>query len=63
VEHDADAAGWVNRRQHIAPELMGKIARPRIAEIKLRGIFRFPMERYADEITPSFKQSIRPQRA
>ncbi len=51
--------GWANRRQHIAPELMGKIAPTRIEGINLRGVFRFPTERYANEIMPSLAQSIR----
>ena len=51
--------GWANRRQHIAPELMGKIAPTRIEGINLRGVFRFPTERYASEIMPSLAQSIR----
>ena len=55
--------GWANRRQHIAPELMGKIAPTRIEGINLRGVFRFPTERYANEIMPSLAQSIRARSA
>jgi hypothetical protein len=44
---------WANRRQFIAPELTGKIAPTRLEGINLRGIFRFPTERYADQLLPS----------
>ena len=33
--------------------LTGKIAPTRLQGINLRGVFRFPVERYADEILPS----------
>ena len=42
-----------NRRQFIAPELTEKIAPTRLEGINLRGIFRFPTERYAEQILPS----------
>ncbi|MEO7255339.1 MAG: Tn3 family transposase [Casimicrobium sp.] len=42
-----------NRRQFIASELTGKIAPTRPEGINLRGIFRFPTERYAEQILPS----------
>jgi TnpA family transposase len=44
---------WSNRRQVIPPELMGKIAPTRLENINLRGVFRFPVDRYADQILPS----------
>ena len=44
---------WANRRQFIAPELTGKIAQTRLEGINLRGIFRFPTERNAEQILPS----------
>ena len=44
---------WVNRRQVIPAELTGKIAPTRLQGINLRGVFRFPVERYASEILPS----------
>ena len=44
---------WANRRQVIRPELTGKIAPTRLQGINLRGVFRFPVERYANEILPS----------
>lgn len=55
--------GSANRRQHIAPEMMGKIAPTRIEGINLRDVFRFPTERYANEIMPSLAQSIRARSA
>ena len=51
--------GWANRRQYLAPELMGKIAPTRIEGINLRSVFRFPTERYAGKIVPSLATSIR----
>ena len=42
-----------NRRQFIAPELTCKIAPTRLEGINLRGIFRFPTKRYAEQILPS----------
>jgi hypothetical protein len=44
---------WSNRRQVIPPELIGKIAPTRLESINLRGVFRFPADRYADQILPS----------
>ncbi|UUC96442.1 Tn3 family transposase [Comamonas sp. C11] len=44
---------WSNRRQVIPPELIGKIAPTRLESINLRGVFRFPVDRYADQILPS----------
>ena len=44
---------WSNRRQAIPPELIGKIAPTRLESINLRGVFRFPVDRYADQILPS----------
>src|SRR5256885_8765254 len=41
---------WSNRRQAIPPELIGKIAPTRLESINLRGVFRFPVDRYADQI-------------
>jgi len=44
---------WANRRQTIAPELMGHIAPTRLEGINLRAVFRLPIERYAGQILPS----------
>jgi TnpA family transposase len=44
---------WANRRQVIPAELIGRIAPTRLEGINLRGIFRFPIERYAGQILPS----------
>jgi TnpA family transposase len=44
---------WSNRRQVIPPELIGKVAPTRLESINLRGVFRFPVDRYADQILPS----------
>jgi hypothetical protein len=44
---------WSNRRQVIPPELIGKIAPTRLQSINLRGVFRFPVDRYANQIMPS----------
>ena len=37
----------------VPPELIGRIAPTRTEGINLRGVFRFPVERYADKILPS----------
>jgi hypothetical protein len=44
---------WKNRRLAIPPELIGRIAPTRIEGINLRGVFRFPIERFAGQILPS----------
>ena len=49
---------WANRRQVIPAELTGKIAPTRLQGINLRGVFRFPVERYANEILPSQGMAI-----
>jgi TnpA family transposase len=45
---------WAQRRGGaVPPELIGRIAPTRTEGINLRGVFRFPVERYADKILPS----------
>ena len=44
---------WANRRQIVPPELLGRIAPTRLEGINLRGVFRFPVERYAGQLMPS----------
>jgi hypothetical protein len=45
---------WAQRRGGtVPPELIGRIAPTRTEGINLRGIFRFPVERYVDKILPS----------
>ena len=45
---------WAQRRGgSVPPELIGRIAPTRTEGINLRGIFRFPVERYVDKILPS----------
>src|SRR4030095_5094219 len=44
---------WANRRQVIPAELIGRIAPTRLEGISLRGVFRCPIERYADQLLPS----------
>jgi hypothetical protein len=46
------AYGWANRRQVIPQELIGRIAPRRLEGINLRGVFRCPIERYADQLLP-----------
>lgn len=42
------------RRHHLVPsELIGRIAPTRLEGINLRGVFRFPVERYAERLLPS----------
>jgi TnpA family transposase len=49
---------WANRRQVIPPELMGRIAPTHVEGINLRGIFRFPIDRFASILLPSRAESI-----
>ncbi|MEJ8860056.1 Tn3 family transposase, partial [Variovorax robiniae] len=44
---------WANRRQIVPPALTGRIAPTRLEAINLRGVFRFPVERYAAQLLPS----------
>ena len=44
---------WSNRRQVVPTELLGRIAPTRLEGINLRGVFRFPVERYAGQLMPS----------
>jgi hypothetical protein len=45
---------WAQRRGGVVPpELIGRIAPTQTEGINLRGVFRFPVERYADKILPS----------
>ena len=45
---------WAQRRGGaVPPELIGRIAPTRTDGINLRGVFRFPVERYAAKILPS----------
>lgn len=43
---------WANRRQIIEADIMAKIAPTRLSGINLRGVFRFPVERYAADLMP-----------
>lgn len=44
---------WSTRRRLVPPELIGRIAPTRLEGINLRGVFRFPVERYAERLLPS----------
>jgi len=45
---------WAQRRGGaVPPELIGRVAPTRTEGINLRGVFRFPVERFADRILPS----------
>ena len=44
---------WAHRRQIVPPELIGRIAPTRLEGINLRGVFRFPVERYVGQLLPS----------
>lgn len=44
---------WSNRRQIIPAELIAKIAPTRLNGINLRGVFPFPVEKYAADLLPS----------
>jgi TnpA family transposase len=47
---------WKNRRQVFPAELIGRIAPTRVEGINLRGVFRFPIERFAEQLIPSSAQ-------
>jgi TnpA family transposase len=49
---------WANRRQVIEADIMAKIAPTRLSGINLRGVFRFPVERYAADLMPSLAPPI-----
>jgi hypothetical protein len=49
---------WANRRQVIPHALMGKIGPTSIEAINLRGVFRFPIDRFAPLLLPSQPTSI-----
>jgi TnpA family transposase len=45
---------WAQRRcGAVPPELIGRVAPTRTEGINLRGVFRFPVERYAEKLLPS----------
>ena len=44
---------WAHRRQIVPPELIGRIAPTRLEGLNVRGVFRFPVERYAGQLLPS----------
>jgi hypothetical protein len=44
---------WASRRQIVPRELIDRIAPTRLEGIGLRGVFRFPVERYANRLLPS----------
>ncbi len=45
---------WAQRRGGaVPPEFIGRMAPTRTEGINLRGVFRFPVERYAEQILPS----------
>ncbi|MGH8759006.1 MAG: Tn3 family transposase, partial [Burkholderiales bacterium] len=49
---------WANRRQVVEADIMAKIAPTRLSGINLRGVFRFPVERYAADLMPSLTPTI-----
>jgi len=45
---------WAQRRSGaIPPELIARIAPTRTEGLNMRGVFRFPIEQYADHLLPS----------
>jgi hypothetical protein len=55
----------LNARESIAvpPELIGRIAPTRTERISLRGVFRFPVQVYADRLLPTAPQETAAARA
>ena len=58
MQMQAVANRWANRCQVIEAEIMARIAPTRLSGINLRGVFRFPVERYATDLMPSLAPSI-----
>ena len=58
MQMQAVADRWANRRQVIEADIMAKIAPTRLSGINLRGVFRFPVERYAADLMASLAPSI-----
>jgi TnpA family transposase len=49
---------WAQRRSGaVSPELIGRIAPTRTEGINMRGVFRFPIEQYAERLLPSWAGS------
>ena len=54
IPGDSETHLWNQRRATaIPPELIGRIAPTHIEGINLRGVFRFPVEEYAEQLLPS----------
>lgn len=52
---------WAERRSGaVSPRLVGRIAPTRTEGINMRGIFRFPIEKYADALLPSWASPKNP---
>lgn len=52
-------SNWAQRRGGVVPpELIGRIAPTRTEGINLRGVFWFPVERYADKLLPSAQSTV-----
>jgi TnpA family transposase len=51
------------RTTAVPPELIGRIAPTRTEGINLRGVFRFPVEAYADRLLPTAPQKTAATRA
>ena len=49
---------WANWHQVVEADIMANIAPTRLSGINLRGIFRFPVERCAADLTPSLTVPI-----
>lgn len=47
-----------NRGQMIQADIMAKIAPTRLSGVNLRGVFRFPVKRYAADLIPSLAVPI-----
>jgi hypothetical protein len=58
MQMQAEVNRWANRRQVIEADIMAKIAPTRLSGINLRGVFRFPVERYAANLMPSLAPPI-----
>jgi len=51
------------RREQVPPQLIGRVCPARIEGINLRGVFRFPIDRFAGQILPHSGSKSDGQRA
>ena len=53
ANYQANSEDEMQRSGAIPPELIARIAPTRTEGINMRGVFRFPIEQYAEQLLPS----------